>query len=142
MNPYEKKLITGSLCSKKSSVSGRIVAVMNSKLARRGLRLISSHTRVLLKGEIHELIITDEDDAGPEKTVNSIAYVGFVEMEQGGVVATSDMVTLKGKHIGEIVGFDETHAPNHLNIVIKAAQRKSGKELGVELGDSLTIGEI
>ena len=141
MNPYEKKLITGSLCSKKSSVRGRIVAVMNSKLSRRGLRLISPYTRVLLKGEIHELIITDEEGAGPEKTVNRIAYVGFFEMEQGGVVATSDKVTLQGKPIGEIVGFDETHAQNHLNIVIKAPQRKSGEELGVELGDSLAIGE-
>lgn len=141
MNPYEKKLITGSLCSKKSSVRGRIVAVMNSKLSRRGLRLISPFTRVLRKGEIHELIITDEEDAGPEKNVNRIAYIGFVEMEQGGVVATSDKVSLQGKHIGEIVGFDETHAPNHLNIVIRATQRKSGRELGVELGDRITIAE-
>jgi len=47
---------------------------------------------------------------------------------------------LQGKTIGEIVGFDETHAPNHLNIVARSKERCSGEELGVELGNRLIIG--
>ena len=140
MDPYQEKLITGSLCSKKTLVRGRVVAVMGGKLARRGLRLIVSPTRALLSGEIHELIVTDERDAGPGKTVNRIAYVGFLELEKGGVVAKGDKVVLQGKGVGEIVGFDETHAPNHLNVVIKSSKRCSGEEMGIELGDMLTIG--
>lgn len=140
MDPYEEKLITGSLCSKKALVRGRVVAVMDGKLSHRGLQSIISPTRVLLSSEIHELIVTDEEDAGPGKAVNRIAYIGFFELENGGVVAKGDKVTLKRKTIGEIVGFDETHAPNHLNIIIKSSKRKSGEELGVELGDMLTIG--
>jgi len=140
MDPYKEKLITGSLCSKKALVRGRVVAVMDAKLSHRGLQLIISPTRALLSGEIHELIVTDEEDAGSGKVVNRIAYIGFFELEKGGVVAKGDKVTLKRKSIGEIVGFDETHAPNHLNIIIKSSKRKSGKELGVELGDRLTIG--
>ncbi len=140
MGPYKEKLITGSLCSKKALVRGRVMAVMDAKLSHRGLQLIISPTRVLLSGEIHELIVTDEEDAGPGKAVNRIAYIGFFELEKGGVVAKGDKVTLKRKTIGEIVGFDETHAPNHLNIVIKSSKRKSGEELGIELGDKLSIG--
>ena len=140
MDPYKEKLITGSLCSKKALVRGRVVAVMDAKLSHRGLQLIISPTRVLLSSEIHELIVTDEEDAGPGKVVNRIAYIGFFELEKGGVVAKGDKVTLKGNSIGEIVGFDETHAPNHLNIVIKCSKRCSGEELGVQLGDKLTIG--
>jgi hypothetical protein len=140
MDPYKDKLIAGSLCSKKTLVRGRVVAVMDAKLSRRGLQLIISPTRVLLSGQIHELIVTDEEDAGPGKVVNRIAYVGFFELEKGGVVTKGDKVILQGKSIGEIVGFDETHAPNHLNIVIKSSKRKNGEELGVELGDRLTIG--
>lgn len=140
MDPYKEKLITGSLCSKKALVRGRVVAVMDAKLSHRGLQLIISPTRVLLSSEIHELIVTDEEDAGPGKAVNRIAYIGFFELEKGGVVAKGDKVTLKRKTIGEIVGFDETHAPNHLNIIIKSSKRKSGEELGIELGDKLSIG--
>jgi len=140
MDPYKEKLITGSLCSKKALVQGRVVAVMDAKLSHRGLQLIISPTRALLSGEIHELIVTDEEDTGPGKVVNRIAYIGFFELEKGGVVAKGDKVILKGKEIGEIVGFDETHAPNHLNIIIKSSKRNSGEELGIELGDILTIG--
>jgi len=140
MDPYEEKLIARSLCSKKALVRGRVVAVMDAKLSHRGLQLIISPTRALLSGEIHELIVTDEEDTGPGKVVNRIAYIGFFELEKGGVVAKGDKVTSKRKTIGEIVGFDETHAPNHLNIIVKSSKRKSGEELGVELGERLTIG--
>lgn len=140
MDPYKEKLIAGSLCSKKTPVRARVVAVMDGKLPRRGLRLIISATRTLLQGQIHELIVTDEEDAAPGKTVNRIAYVGFFELEKGGVVASGDRVVLQGETVGEIVGFDETHTPNHLNVVIKSSKRKSGKEMGVELGDRLIIG--
>lgn len=140
MDPYKEKLIAGSLCSKKALVWGRVVAVMDAKISRRGLRLMVSPTRALLSGQIHELIVTDEEDAAPGKTVNRIAYVAFFELEKGGVVAKGDKVTLQGETIGEIVGFDETHAPNHLNIVARSKERCSGEELGVELGNRLTIG--
>ena len=140
MDPYKEKLIPGSLCSKKALVWGRLVAVMDAKVSHRGLRLMVSPTRALLSGQIHELMVTDEEDAAPGRTVNGIAYVCFFELERGGVVAKGDKVTLQGKAIGEIVGFDETHTPNHLNVVIKSSKRKSGKEMGVELGDRLIIG--
>jgi len=140
LDPYKEKLIPGSLCSKKALVWGRLVAVMDAKVSHRGLRLMVSPTRALLSGQIHELMVTDEEDAAPGRTVNGIAYVCFFELENGGVVAKGDKVTLQGKAIGEIVGFDETHTPNHLNVVIKSSKRKSGKEMGVELGGRLIIG--
>ena len=48
-----------------------------------------------------------------------------------------DELTISEKKIGKILGFDETHEPNHINIVISVKERKSGKELGLHLEDKL-----
>ena len=54
-------------------------------------------------------------------------------------MAVNDEITVGGKCVGRIAGFDETHMPNHLNIVIKAEERVPGAELGLELGDKVRI---
>jgi hypothetical protein len=41
------------------------------------------------------------------------------------------------KKIGDVLGFDETHEPNHINIIIAVKKRKTGKDLGLSIGDSL-----
>jgi len=99
----------------------------------RGLQLITPISRCIKKHEIHELIFTDEQDAGPGKEVNNISYLGFFEVEQGSVMITGDKLYLAGKHIGYVAGFDATHMPNHLNIVIKTDKRLTGVELGAGL---------
>src|SRR5262245_53872012 len=38
---------------------------------------------------------------------------------------------------GVIVGFDETHEPNHINIVIGVAQRRSGPQLNISIGSRI-----
>jgi hypothetical protein len=37
------------------------------------------------------------------------------------------------------VGFDLTHFPNHMNLLIGARERKTGLELGLNLGDIVTF---
>ena len=41
--------------------------------------------------------------------------------------------------IGTVVGFDESHAPNHFNIVVQAARSQTGRELGLRLGDRFVV---
>jgi len=113
---------------------------MDAEVERRGLKLIPSYTRVLLVNEIHELIITDEKEAGPGKEVNSIGYLGFIEVKKGGVIAVGDRVSLEGKIIGKIAGFDETHMPNHQNIIIKSERKVTGAGLNAQLGNRIVIG--
>ena len=122
---------------KKRNVSGRIVVVLGSKLKDRGLRLIEVASRALREKEIHELIITDEVDAKPGGKVNRVAYLGFMEVQVGGVVYIGDKVVLNNRYVGMILGFDETHMPNHMNIVIGAKEFKSGAELKINVEDSI-----
>jgi hypothetical protein len=128
-NPYEK--------AKKREVRGKIVVVLDLKLDKRGYKLIPTPSRVVLSREIHELISTDEEKARPGKEVNRMAVIGFAEFTTGGVLALGDKVTIGGREIGAVVGFDETHTPNHLNIIILTTKRDSGLDLGIELEDDV-----
>jgi len=134
MDPYKIGLIKRVHLAKKSRVFSKLVAIMDMEVKKRGLQLIPSYTRALLKNEIHELIITDEKDAGPRKKVDNISYLGFVEIKEGGIVAIGDKVYLDGKIIGEVAGFDDTHMPNHWNIVIKSSEKATGMEINAPVG--------
>jgi len=140
MDPYKINLIKKVPLAKKNRVFSKLVAIMDMEIKKRGLQLIPSYTRALLKNEIHELIITDEKNAGPRKKVNNISYLGFVRIEEGGIVAKGDKVYLEGKIIGEVAGFDETHMPNHLNIIIKSSKKATGIELNAPIEGEIIFG--
>jgi len=48
-----------------------------------------------------------------------------------------DEVIADGVKIGEVAGFDETHFPNHMNILIRVKELKTGFEMGLKLGTSI-----
>ena len=50
-----------------------------------------------------------------------------------------DAVLLSRKKIGEIVGFDETHLPNHYNIVFRSNELLTGVSLGLRLMEKVTF---
>ena len=87
---------------------------------------------------IHELIATTEPcERGG--AVSEVVYLGFFEVTQGGVVCVKDTLTIGGVPIGTIVGFDLTHMPNHLNLVIGVSEAKTGMERSLALGADLSI---
>ncbi len=141
IDPYRDHLIKGNPYdeAKKRPLKGKIVVVTRVKLDNRGLKLIPQLSRAVLRGDIHELITTAENQAGPGVEVNSIGLIGFAEFTQGGMVAVGDKLTIGNKMVGLIAGFDETHYPNHLNIIIKAAESVSGFDLNVDIEDELVI---
>jgi len=63
---------------------------MDGTLDDRGLELIGLPSRAIGRGEIHELISTDETGAVPGSRVDRIAYLGFWEIERGGVLIRSE----------------------------------------------------
>jgi uncharacterized protein YuzE len=79
-------------------------------------------------------VTTDDPQAGPGKVVDRVAYIAFFEVEEGGIILVNDPVTVEGQEIGQVVGFDFTHAPNHLNILIRTVTPMTGPELGLKLG--------
>ncbi|HMM19469.1 MAG TPA: hypothetical protein PKA10_01945 [Selenomonadales bacterium] len=133
-DPYAAGKFTVNPYAAKRDVTGTLAVVLDGKMEDRGLELIRPISRCLRKYEIHELILTDEVDAKPGSAVNRIAYLGFVELEQGGVVVSGDKLLLDGEIIGTLAGFDETHMPNHLNIVVKTDRLATGAERGAGLG--------
>jgi hypothetical protein len=114
----------------KRPVEGRIVCVLDARSERRGMELEHHPSRAVPAGEIHELAITDQADARPGATVDRVAYVGFVEITRGGVVLVGDRVSLGGQEVGEVVGFDCTHFPNHMNILVRGAALQTGRQMG------------
>ena len=136
-DPYASGMFKENPYYAKSDIQGSLVVVLQGKYEDRGLDLIKPVSRCVKKYEIHELIASDEEGIGPGKKVNKIAYIGFVEILQGGVIIAGDGVYLKGERIGFIAGFDETHMPNHLNIVISCDKRLTGVDLECRTGDGI-----
>lgn len=141
IDPYKAGMFKKNPYVKKRDIKGKMVVVLDGKFEERGLQLITPISRCICANEIHELIITDED-AAPGMRVDKIAYLGFVEIEQGSVMVAGDQIFLEDRLIGSIAGFDETHMPNHLNIVIKAEERKTGLELGAEIAMPLLFKQV
>ena len=141
-DPYASGMFRENPYYAKSDIQGNLVVVLQGKYEERGLDLIKPPSRCVKKHEIHELIASDEENIGPGSKVNKIAYIGFVEILQGGVIIAGDGVFRNGQRIGDIAGFDETHMPNHLNIVIRCDKRISGVELGCSVGDDITFRQI
>ena len=106
---------------------------------KRTLHLIPPISRALKKNEIHELIVTYEKDAKPGTFVNHVSYLAFIEINRGGIMVVGDEVYRNNDLLGTVVGFDDTHMPNHQNIILYSPERKTGKELNINLEDLIII---
>ena len=132
-DPYAAGKITTNLYAKKRDVCGSLAVILDGRLDDRALSLIAPMSRCLCRGQVHELILTDEATAKPGSRVDRIAYLGFFAVEREGVIVVGDELLVDGEKIGILAGFDETHMPNHLNIIIQSVTRPTGTELGCRL---------
>jgi len=138
-DPYKSGMFKANPYARKRPCEGKLAVVLDGKIEGRKLQLIVPPSRAVLAGEIHELIVTDEAEAAPGKEVNRIAYWGFFEVTQSTVIVAGDTVWIGDRKLGTLAGFDETHMPNHLNIVVKAAERSTGVELNLQLEEKVII---
>lgn len=123
----------------RSETNGAFVGILRRTVQDRGLRLIKERARCIRQGEIHEFIITEEPGAIAGQEVDKIAYLGFAEFSRGGVILCGDIFSVDGQEIGELAGVDETHMPNHMNIVIRGKGLMSGYDRGFMLGSRFTF---
>ena len=145
VDPYADRLLMNSIYAERSMVRGQLVAILNGEVENRKLQLIEPPSRALRRGEIHELILTVDRNASPGAEVNSISYVAFFEVTEPGIVLTGDYLYLAGDHAGFLAGYDETHMPNHMNVVFLSEKRRTGLAMGLELGAEIRFehyGEI
>jgi len=123
----------------KSDVVGRIVTILDARAEERGLELVIHPSRAVSTGEIHELLATDDMNAAPGEVVDRVAYIAFFAVERGGVILVGDRVTLGGREVGRVAGFDMTHFPNHMNILLVAPEPKTGRQLEIGLGEEVVF---
>lgn len=132
IEPYRNQLLdTAFPCSAKAPVTGQLVCILDARSAKRGLELVSFPSRAVLKHEVHELILTAEPSAAPGQRVDRITYLAYFEVSTSGVLWVGDRVRIAGREIGALAGYDLTHFPNHMNIIIKTdADLYTGHEAG------------
>jgi hypothetical protein len=133
--PYDPSLITSSVYGSRRPVTGELVALLHITFEERGLAFIQSRSRALLNGEI-QLMVTDEEDAAPGGGADRVSAIAFFEIEQGGLAVVGDEVSVGGAVLGTLAGFDVTHMPNHINVVVK---RKSLDILPLSVRDRVEI---
>ncbi|MCL6451383.1 MAG: hypothetical protein K6T75_08835 [Acetobacteraceae bacterium] len=141
MDPYARGIARGRPPCRKADVQARLVVVLDTRREARGLELIAPYTRAVKRYDVHEFILTDEA-AGPGGTVRRVCGLGFAEVSRGGVLMVGDEVLGPGAlRIGTVAGFDLSHDPNHLNVVIHVDRPLTGMELGLCPGDLLVFRE-
>jgi hypothetical protein len=117
--PYDFKRITPGVYGNRRQVEGEVVAILHVSFQDRGLRLIETKSRAVRLHEIHELMITDEN-AQPGGTADRVRALAFFEVTEPGLIVAGDNVNMGAKRLGTLAGYDETHMPNHMNVVVKA----------------------
>jgi hypothetical protein len=151
--PYKAKKIPDHWSdAEKRPVEGSIIAVSGLRLYDRGTVLMHPRSRSFPKYSIVEITLTDEQDANPGETINSVLYLGFFEVLTGGIVVVGESVNLNGTTIGAVAGFSDIHEPNHLNLIVKGNNKvseswmknsKDGNivETGIHLHSTVVFGE-
>jgi len=131
------RFVTLATYAENRPVEGEVVTVLDSLHEARGLNLIPTYSRALPKDSIHELIATDEAEKRPGQTVYRIAYLAFFEVSRGGCIVVGETLLVGGRPVGTVVGFDETHEPNHVNIVVGVRERQTGRQLNFSVSNKL-----
>ncbi len=137
-DPYIAGMISKDPFFKKQAVEGTIVAVLSIQHEKRGMALMPQASRAVLKNEIHELMITDES-AAPCDTVDRIFCLCFFEVTSPGVIVEGDTLSIADRPVGKVIGFNDDHMPNHLNIVLQSKDPKTGEAMGLDLRETLRI---
>lgn len=140
MEPYRRGVAVGRPRSIKTALRARVVVVLDTRREQRALELIHPHTRCIRVGDVHEFIVTDEVERGPGDRVDRVVGIGFAAFETSGVIMVGDAVhTRRHGLLGIVSGFDESHAPNHFNIILRHEVRRTGREIGLQLDEEMVI---
>lgn len=136
-DPYALGIVPPQPFAAKLPLRGQLVAVLRVTFERRGLALEPFGSRAFPDGAVAELCVTDEPEARPGNVVQRAAYLGFVRFPCGGLVVVGERCSIGGETVGTVAGFDTSHEPNHLNIVLRADHLAHGAERGLVPGQDV-----
>ncbi|MBB6420840.1 DUF6917 domain-containing protein [Streptomyces sp. AK010] len=123
----------------KRVVRGSLVKVLVHRRTDRGMRVEEHEARCVRRGEVHELVTTDQWDPRPGARIDRVGFLGFTELLCGGVIDRGDLLRIGDTTVGTVLGFDACHLPNHYNILIHAARPVSGTDLGLRPETAVTF---
>jgi L-arabinose 1-dehydrogenase len=128
--------------SAKDEATAAVVKLLFHSRTDRGMTLSPWATRCIRVGEVHELVTTTDRPARSGDRVDRVGFLGFAEFQRATVIGRGDAVWLgHRKRIGTIVGFDECHMPNHLNILIETDQLITACDIDLRLGEEIRFVE-
>ncbi len=118
----------------------RVMCVLSNTLKNRNLKIIHAPSRAICEKNVIEIIATDIHYIN-SKIIKDASYLCFAECLSTAILFKGDRISLENKFKGIIIGFNEDHSPNHLNVVVGIEKEKTGKCLKVELGDKILVSE-
>jgi hypothetical protein len=124
----------------KRSLDAVLVKLLRHRRLDRGMTLIEHATRCVRAGEIHELVTTDQDVAAGDR-VDRVGFLGFAELQKGGVIERGDLVFVHDRRVGVVAGFDECHYPNHYNVIIRTSELLTADAVGLRVEDTVRFVE-
>lgn len=116
----------------KKPISGRWVAIFDRIRNDRNLIVNDFQSRCIPQGEVHEFLVCNTGFENRQSVINHVGYLGFGEILNSSVIAVGDEFWIGRDLIGTILGFDDTHMPNHQNIVIFSKEIRSGFQLELQ----------
>ena len=122
----------------KRSVPATLVKVLVHRRDDRGMRLEEFASRCVRAGEVHELVTTDHGVG--DSRIDRVGFLGFAEIERGGVIDRGDEVRIGEVVVGTVLGFDACHFPNHYNILIRRAFPVSGADIALRPESAVRFG--
>jgi hypothetical protein len=125
----------------KRAVRATLVKVLLHSRTDRGMRLLEWASRCVRAGEVHELVVTDQWDPAVGARIDRVGFLGFAEMECGGVVDRGDILRIGNTEVGPVLGFDGCHFPNHYNILVHSPVLLTGAFLGLRPESPVVFGQ-
>lgn len=128
-DPYTAGLVSRELSILKTPLAACPVGILTNVARKRDLRLINPASRVVRAQDVLELTCTTEHVELGE-LVRDVAYLAFIVFPESGVLARGDLVRAGEIDLGVVLGFNEVHAPNHINIIVRTQALVPGRDRG------------
>ncbi|MBQ1093384.1 hypothetical protein [Streptomyces sp. B93] len=126
----------------KRAVSATVVKVLTHRRHDRGMTLEQFTSRCVRRGEVHELVTTDQAESPPGARIDRVGFLGFAEIQDAGVLDRGDEVWADGRLVGTVLGFDSCHFPNHYNVLIAVDALVTGPELNLRPETSVSFRQV
>lgn len=123
----------------KVCVYGQLVKKLFHIRNDRGMTVIEFGTRCVRQGEVHELVTTTHRNLAAGDRVDDVGFLGFIEIQNAGIIEKGDLVYARGELVGTVSGFDDCHFPNHYNILIETERLLSANALTLTLKDEFAF---